>query len=549
MATLTGQSIASSYEQLLHVDTDGGGNTTTLVPIKDGDNGTTFCLQLSTTKAMIEGSGSKLFFSDEGGEYISGNGTDLTITSGNDIVLALGAAGSVYHTGDGGTSNTIYGKNAGDALDSGGNYNIFLGEEAGGAMATGTNNIAIGYGAFDAADAGEDDNIAIGLNALGDVNHASTVRNIAIGSGAGDGMGGIQGANKDNIFIGYDAGGGTWLTAVSDHNIGIGNNVMDAAMNGAIRNTAVGSNCLTGLTEGSNNVIMGYEAGKVIADGNSNVALGYTALLANISGVRNVCVGESAGVAITASENICIGYQSGNTLDDGGGNVVVGHGALTGATNSINQVVLGKEATGVADYSVTLGNASTTAVYMAQDSGAKVHCAGVASSDDIVMADGKGIDFAAYTDGSVAGSTSSALQILDDYEEGTWTPVLKDNSDNAAVTNANGWTHGNYTKIGNKVFAQCTMNTSAFHGSTNTATDTVFIHGLPYTMNAAHICPITIYGAQLAITAGHALSGRVGNGATKIRLDVYDDAGGITQLTADQWSVDGYANITAVYHI
>ena len=45
MATLTGQTIASSYEQLLHVDTDGGGNTTTLVPVKDGDNGTTFAMQ------------------------------------------------------------------------------------------------------------------------------------------------------------------------------------------------------------------------------------------------------------------------------------------------------------------------------------------------------------------------------------------------------------------------------------------------------------------------------------------------------------------------
>jgi len=54
MATLTGQSIASSYEQLLHVDTDGGGNTTTLVPIKDGDNGTTFAAQLSTTTICID---------------------------------------------------------------------------------------------------------------------------------------------------------------------------------------------------------------------------------------------------------------------------------------------------------------------------------------------------------------------------------------------------------------------------------------------------------------------------------------------------------------
>ncbi|WP_278357988.1 hypothetical protein, partial [Idiomarina abyssalis] len=54
MGALTGQSIASSYEQLLHVDTDGGGNTTTLVPVKDGDNGTTFALQLSTTTAVID---------------------------------------------------------------------------------------------------------------------------------------------------------------------------------------------------------------------------------------------------------------------------------------------------------------------------------------------------------------------------------------------------------------------------------------------------------------------------------------------------------------
>ena len=55
MASLTGQSVASSYEQLLHVDRDGGGNTTTLVDIKDGDNGTTFALQLATDKINVNG--------------------------------------------------------------------------------------------------------------------------------------------------------------------------------------------------------------------------------------------------------------------------------------------------------------------------------------------------------------------------------------------------------------------------------------------------------------------------------------------------------------
>jgi len=91
MAALGSQTIASSYEQLLHVDADGGGNGATLVSIKDGDNGTTFCLQIATTSALISGSGSKLYFSDAGGEYISGDGTDLTITSGADIILTPGA--------------------------------------------------------------------------------------------------------------------------------------------------------------------------------------------------------------------------------------------------------------------------------------------------------------------------------------------------------------------------------------------------------------------------------------------------------------------------
>ena len=53
MAALGAQTIASSYEQLLHTDTDGGGNGNTLVTIKDGDNGTTFGLKLATNKVEI----------------------------------------------------------------------------------------------------------------------------------------------------------------------------------------------------------------------------------------------------------------------------------------------------------------------------------------------------------------------------------------------------------------------------------------------------------------------------------------------------------------
>jgi len=53
MAALGAQSIASSYEQLLHVDADGGGNSTTHVSVKDGDNGTTFGFTIASDALMM----------------------------------------------------------------------------------------------------------------------------------------------------------------------------------------------------------------------------------------------------------------------------------------------------------------------------------------------------------------------------------------------------------------------------------------------------------------------------------------------------------------
>jgi hypothetical protein len=59
MAALTSQAVKDAYVQILHVDTAGGGNAHTLVPVKDGDNGTVFAVELSddkmkATKAFIQ---------------------------------------------------------------------------------------------------------------------------------------------------------------------------------------------------------------------------------------------------------------------------------------------------------------------------------------------------------------------------------------------------------------------------------------------------------------------------------------------------------------
>tara|TARA_R100000781_G_C4075178_1_gene125837 strand:+ start:115 stop:1626 length:1512 start_codon:yes stop_codon:yes gene_type:complete len=65
MAALGSQSIASSYEQLLHVDANGGGDGTNHVSVKDGDNGTTFGFTIASDALMMS-STNRLEFGDNG---------------------------------------------------------------------------------------------------------------------------------------------------------------------------------------------------------------------------------------------------------------------------------------------------------------------------------------------------------------------------------------------------------------------------------------------------------------------------------------------------
>ena len=127
MATLAGSTIASTYDSLLHVEDNTAGLVATSTDsrvIQDGV-GANSALALATDSVRIT-STNKLYFNDVGGEYISGDGTNLTITSGADIIFATAAGGSVYYGGAAGTYNTVYGNGAGDAIQTGGNYNTLI---------------------------------------------------------------------------------------------------------------------------------------------------------------------------------------------------------------------------------------------------------------------------------------------------------------------------------------------------------------------------------------------------------------------------------------
>jgi len=128
MATLTGQTVASSYEQLLHVDRDGGGNSTTHVSVKDGDNGTTFGFTIATDALMMS-STNRLEFGDTG-TYInqSGDGV-LNITSDTEVEInatTIDINGAVAMDGaiTGGTNITISGELDAATLDISGNADI-----------------------------------------------------------------------------------------------------------------------------------------------------------------------------------------------------------------------------------------------------------------------------------------------------------------------------------------------------------------------------------------------------------------------------------------
>ena len=84
-----------------------------------------------------------------------------------------------------------------------------------------------------------------------------------------------------------------------------------------------------------------------------------------------------------------------------------------------------------------------------------------------MLNNGRGISFAADTEDEVgAGSVSSEL--LDDYEEGTWTPGHNGPSNQVA--------YGTYTKIGNRVWCQFKCQAAADGATSGDWT------GLPFTI-------------------------------------------------------------------
>jgi hypothetical protein len=147
-------------------------------------------------------------------------------------------------------------------------------------------------------------------------------------------------------------------------------------------------------------------------------------------------------------------------------------------------------------------------------------------------------------DGLTFNGDTAAANALDDYEEGTFTPVLSDGTNNATMDVGS---VGFYTKIGRVVYCSFTVYTS----SLGSVSGNLQVTGLPFATGASFGPSVFTTSANqfLNVLLGQFISGRVLGGSTSIQLWLNDSTAGMTEMQSTEWSADGYANFTGYYFV
>ena len=145
--------------------------------------------------------------------------------------------------------------------------------------------------------------------------------------------------------------------------------------------------------------------------------------------------------------------------------------------------------------------------------------------------------------GMTFNGDTAAANALDDYEEGTWTPVLTDGTNDATMHSLNA---GVYTKIGRMVQFSANVRTT----SLGSVSGNIRVKGLPFATantNGNHSAAATANAENMDITADTSIHGYISKNADYVRLDSFDDAGGVTVLQASEFSSDGQIVIGGTY--
>lgn len=258
-------------------------------------------------------------------------------------------------------------------------YNLFMGVQSGntssspdgGAATLASKNTGVGKLVLNSLTTGYR-NSAFGNDAL--QYNTTGHSNSAIGVGA---LWNNTAGNM-NVAVGYHS---VYSNTIGDDNIGIGYNALYHNTGAYNNNIAIGTASLFGVsgsTNTSNSIAIGYHALNGITTGINNVSIGYESGKVNTTGGANIFIGSLAGDANTIGDgSVFVGTSAGSNNTEGDNNVAVGQNAMlsntTGTTNtavgfnSIYSNTSGNHNTGIgkstlynftADYNVAIGTLS-----------------------------------------------------------------------------------------------------------------------------------------------------------------------------------------------
>ena len=173
----------------------------------------------------------------------------------------------------------------------------------------------------------------------------------------------------------------------------------------------------------------------------------------------------------------------------------------------------------------------------------------VVIADGLTLTDGN-ITFSGSGHGIHLGVTSAtAANLLDDYEEGTWTPVVKSN----ANTITGGTRLATYTKVGRMVHVFFSIAGGTTSGTIDNSGDFFRIQGLPFT--SANVTGTRYIGTQFnhynnPATTEENVLGLVGQNATVIEFVEHDGGGtGYSAARLDSVGSNSYAQFAVVYYV
>jgi hypothetical protein len=404
---------------------------------------------------------------------------DVTYADGADIITASA-----------GTSNFRAGVNAGNSIESGGNYNVVVGDEAGTAITTGDNNVAVGYKALEVDNTGSN-NTALGYSAL----EANTTA-------------------ADNVAVGYKA---LELNSTGASNTALGKQAMQANTT-ASNGTAVGFSALYANTTGRDNTAVGYSAGTTNTTGLENTALGMYALRFNTTGNTNTAVGlQALHRNTTASDNTAIGKNAMEQNTTGADNVAVGAGALDANTTAGSNTAVGKSALG-ATTTGALNSALGSSALTNNTTGANNVAMGFAASQlNTSASNNTALGYAAMNANTTgANNVAVGANALDANTTASDNTAIGDNALGANTTGASNTSIGINAGNGNTTAANNVYigNNSGVESVVNqTGGDGIYIGAFAHGTATDSQAPIVI-GYNVAGDAGYTT---LGNGADDIR--------------------------------